>query len=401
MRRISIVVLALGLGACLSDDTGTGTIDDRPPNADVQAGCAINCHGTEVSNAPPKSLSGVVETTAIGVGAHRAHVGVAATWHRQVQCADCHVVPKEIGSPGHIDGDNKAELTFGMIAGPSSTWNGTNCVTACHGSAALGGARPNPVWTKVDGTQVTCGSCHGAPPPAPHPADTNCSSCHPTMEVGSLTFRDPARHINGKIDFVDAGATGGCTSCHGSATGAAPPRDLSGDTLPTAGGVGAHAAHLAASNWRRAMPCTSCHVVPSTRDTVGHIDGDNISELKFDTLNPTAVYTRGTTTCSNMYCHGNGRGSTGVKSWVTPGKLGCTSCHSIDGNNMSGEHRKHIQGEGIRCSQCHSEVINAAQTIINANLHVNGLHEIKMANGTFNPVTRACSNSGCHGTERW
>jgi len=402
-------ILALArLGFCLcfgaavlagcAGDTASDT-DIPPPNADPQAGCAIDCHGDDTSNAPPKTVSGVTDTTSVGVGAHRVHLNVAATWHRQVQCVDCHVVPAEVGSPGHIDGDGKAEVKFAMIAGTGATWNGTTCTTACHGSAAFGGAQPTPTWTRVDGTQATCGSCHGRPPPAPHPTDTNCASCHPMMEVDG-TFRDPASHINGTVDVTGPAATGGCTTCHGSSTGSAPPKDLSGDTVNTAAGVGAHTAHLKTSTWHRAMPCSSCHVVPITADAPGHRDGDNVSEVKFDTLNPAAAYTAGTTTCSSLYCHGNGRGNTGTASWVTPGALGCTSCHAVDGTNMSGDHRRHL-GKGIKCSQCHMTVVDANRNIINANLHVNGLHEVKMANGTFNATTRTCTNTGCHGTKTW
>lgn len=386
----------LGSFGCGGDDPA----DEPPPNADPQAGCALGCHGTETSNAPPQNLAGVTDTTTVGVGAHRAHVVVAATWHRQVECSDCHVVPEEVGSPGHLDGDGKAELTFSMVAGAGSTWNGTTCTTGCHGSAAFGGSKPNPVWTQVDGTQATCGSCHGAPPPSPHPAGTNCASCHPTMEENSFTFRDPASHINGKVDVVGAGSTGGCTSCHGSTT-AAPPKDLSGNTAPSSPGVGAHTAHLAASTWRHAIQCSSCHKVPTARDTPGHIDGDNAAELIFDTLNPTGAYTRATATCTNLYCHSNGRGGSLSVVWTSETDLTCTSCHATNGTGMSGDHRRHIQGEGMRCSQCHAEVVNANMAIIKPDLHVNGLHEVKMAAGTFNPTSRLCSNTGCHGTERW
>ncbi|HWO24690.1 MAG TPA: hypothetical protein VNO30_38370 [Kofleriaceae bacterium] len=41
------------------------------------------------------------------------------------------------------------------------------------------------------------------------------------------------------------------------------------------------------------------------------------------------------------------------------------------------------------------------ENIVNANLHVNGVHEVKMANGTYNATTRQCANTGCHGTETW
>ena len=390
------IVMVVGLAGCYGDIL----MDDLPPpNVDPQLGCALACHGTDSSNAPPKSVSGATETTSVSVGAHAAHLNVAPTWHRQVACADCHTVPAEVGSPGHMDGDGRAELTFSMIAGAGAAWNGTTCTTSCHGSAAIGGAQPTPSWTVVDGSQATCGSCHGVPPPAPHPTDTNCASCHPTMEEGSTTFRDPASHINGVVDVVSSSATGGCTSCHGTDTSAAPPKDLAGNTVPTARGVGAHTAHLKPSTWHRAMPCTSCHRVPQTSAAPGHLDGDNVAELVFDTLNPAATYAAGT--CSNLYCHSNGRGNTGTASWTTPGALGCTSCHAINGTGMSGDHRRHIGEENMRCSECHAAVVDANRNIINANLHVNGLHEVKMVRGTYNATTRQCSNTGCHGVETW
>jgi predicted CxxxxCH...CXXCH cytochrome family protein len=220
------------------------------------------------------------------------------------------------------------------------------------------------------------------------------------MEQGSMTFRDPASHINGVVDVAGAAATE-CNSCHGSPTSSAPPKDLSGHTDPTAQGVGAHAAHLATSTWHRTVTCSNCHVVPVTVDAPGHLDGDNISEVKFDTLDPAGVYTRATTTCTNLYCHGTGRGNDGTRSWITPGAIPCGGCHRIDGTNMSGQHSKHIRGEGMKCSQCHADVIDANMNIKAPNLHINGVHEVKMANGTFNAGTRACSNTGCHGTERW
>jgi len=395
--RVGLALLAFALSGCLNDLSNAG--DEPPPSSEPLAGCALTCHGADSTNAPPKSVSGVTDTSAVGVGAHQSHMIAAPTWHRKVECADCHIVPTEVGSPGHIDGDNKAEVIFGGPAG-TSTWTGTTCTTHCHGQTAWGGTTPLPTWTQVDGTQSTCGSCHGAPPPPPHPTETNCASCHPTMEENSLTFRDPASHINGVVDLVDAGLTGGCTTCHGS-TNSAPPKDLTGNTARTARGVGAHQQHLATSTWHRDVTCSSCHVVPQTADAPGHRDGDNIAEVKFDTLNPTGVYTTGTTTCSTQYCHGNGRASNGTISWLTVGPLACTACHATNGTGMSGDHSKHINGENMRCSQCHGTVVDANMKIIAPLLHVDGARQVKMAAGTYNPMTRQCSNTGCHGTETW
>lgn len=372
-----------------------------PPNVDPLLGCSRECHGDDTSNAPPRSASGATETVAVAVGAHRAHMNVAPTWHRQIACADCHVVPPAVEAPGHLDGDGKAEVTFSMIAGPSAAWNGTTCTTRCHGSAAIGGAQATPTWTRVDGSQATCGSCHGRPPPSPHPTGADCSTCHPTMEAGAMLFRDPDSHINGTVETADPGATGGCAACHGSATSAAPPRDLLGNTAPTARGVGAHAAHLAPSTWHRQLPCRSCHVVPIFLEAPRHLDGDDVAEVTFNAFNPVGAYAAATARCSNLYCHGNGRDSNGAASWVTPGALGCGACHSVTGANMSGAHQTHVAGVALPCAACHSTVVDVNRTIINANLHVNGVHEVKLQVGTYNAAGRSCSNIACHDTRTW
>ncbi len=401
MRSAFLGLLVALVTGCMGTVESMDGTDMPPPSQDPLAGCATGCHGDDNSNAPPKSVSGATDTTSIAVGAHQAHMNATPSWHLKVECADCHVVPMAVGDPGHIDGDNKAEVMFSTRAAGAANvtpmWNGSTCTTGCHGTTAWGGTKVAPIWTQVDGTQSTCGSCHGAPPPAPHPTGTNCAQCHPTMEDNSLTFRDPASHINGVLDLTDPGATGGCSTCHGSTTNAAPPKDLAGNM--TGAKVGAHQAHLKTSTWRHDIPCSSCHVVPLTQNAPGHIDGDNVSEVKFDTMNPAGTYAAGT--CSTNYCHGNGRGNNGTKTWTATGPLPCNGCHATNGTGMSGDHSRHINGENMRCSQCHATVVNANMAIINANLHVNGVHEVKMANGTYNATTKACSNTGCHGTKTW
>ena len=406
MRIVGFLIFGLfsagGSGCVGQIDSPATNQDVRPPNADPQAGCAIACHGADTNGAPPKAIAGSTDTTATGVGAHQAHLVASPAWHLKVECADCHVVPAEVGSPGHIDGDNKAEVIFSARAGATgSSWNGTTCTSGCHGKAAWGGSNPTPTWTRVDGTQSTCGSCHGLPPPAPHPTvvGTNCAPCHPTMEENTLTFRDPSSHINGVVDVVSQAATGGCTSCHG-ATNSAPPKDLHQNTATTVATVGAHQAHLNTSTWHHAVVCSSCHVVPQTVDAPGHLDGDNIAEVKFDTLNPGGVYTKASATCSTMYCHGNGRGANGTIAFTQTGPLACTACHSTTGAGMSGQHTRHFN-EGMRCNGCHAEVVDQNMKIIKADLHVNGVHEVKMANGTWNAAARSCANTGCHGTKSW
>jgi predicted CxxxxCH...CXXCH cytochrome family protein len=77
--------------------------------------------------------------------------------------------------------------------------------TAVHAGADMGGTNTSPIWTKVDGSQVFCGSCHGFPPvtgSSPHPKDAyQCPDCHKNLSSG-FVFKDPSLHVNGKVDMT-------------------------------------------------------------------------------------------------------------------------------------------------------------------------------------------------------
>jgi predicted CxxxxCH...CXXCH cytochrome family protein len=158
-------------------------------------GCS-GCHGGPSSPAPPVDLHGNLFTTAIGVGAHQAHLQALSRISAPVPCATCHVVPAEIDSPGHLDSPGPARVT--AILG----WD--RVVQTCASSYCHGAARP--VWTSTG--QAFCGSCHGIPPAsAPHtPAMTltTCASCHPgTVDAfGNISVTNlTSEHINGIVDL--------------------------------------------------------------------------------------------------------------------------------------------------------------------------------------------------------
>lgn len=423
---------------------------------DVNNNAACNsCHGG-TNNAPPKDTGGNTTTTSRGVGAHQAHVLTGSTWHKDTTCDQCHRVPAQVSSTGHIDTPLPAELTWTGIA-VGSVWNGTTCTSYCHGSTlAAGGTATSPTWTKVDGTQKQCTSCHGNPPPAPHPQNTNCTSCHPDGGTGG-TFTTPAQHIDGVLqvtavhppgyamrenhgyDFdklgpstcatanchgtaLTGGSTGGpscnschtgwqtnCTFCHGgtdNATGA-PPQGVLAQTAATDPHVGAHTKHVTATGMHAAWDCSACHTKPTGALSPGHIDGTGSvvqAEVRYSSLNPAATFTTATATCTNLYCHGNGRTSAGTAVWTSTTQLACNSCHQTNGTGMSGKHTKHIQGENMTCAGCHQTVIAAGSTTITTPaLHVDGLKQVKMPTGTWTPSTKACSGlpNGCHGTKTW
>lgn len=164
-------------------------------------GCS-GCHGSDASPAPPRDLAGNQATSALGVGAHQSHLQAPRGLRGPVPCADCHEVPAEVDSAGHIDSAAPAEVAAALgwdraQARCSTSW--------CHGQSA-------PVWTAVGRDQAACGTCHGVPPAdANHAPDmdlTSCSGCHPrTVDAFGNVLRtgppgaEHSEHIDGNPDL--------------------------------------------------------------------------------------------------------------------------------------------------------------------------------------------------------
>lgn len=72
--------------------------------------CSV-CHGSQANAAPPVDVSGNSATTETGVGAHQSHLG-PSSWRAEISCSECHVVPADVGDPGHADTALPAELTW-------------------------------------------------------------------------------------------------------------------------------------------------------------------------------------------------------------------------------------------------------------------------------------------------
>ena len=163
----------------------------------VQVGTQCDsCHGSPASAAPPMDLEGNTFTTAVGVGAHQAHLQALSKISAPIPCATCHVVPAAIDSPGHIVGPGPAIVNANLGYDHATQ---TCSSSYCHGSAL-------PPWTSSG--EVTCGSCHGIPPiDASHnPAMTltTCSACHPgTVDAfgNIIVTNGTSEHINGVVDL--------------------------------------------------------------------------------------------------------------------------------------------------------------------------------------------------------
>jgi predicted CxxxxCH...CXXCH cytochrome family protein len=315
-------------------------------------GCT-GCHGgtEDLTGAPPRATWGNGGDP-VRVGAHAVHLGgegIAPAF----DCDACHQKPATIFTPGHVD-PSPAEVAFGGLAiadgatpAPWDRATATCSSTYCHGGTLAGGMNTAPLWTGGAG-EAACGSCHGLPPPSPHPEVTGgletCGVCHPqTVDAGGAIVPPSAGglHLDGSVEWsgghdaewMDPSGAGfhapaanqglspcqlchgqgldgvggvttvacadchagsfapvlDCTGCHGgvdNATGA-PPRPqwaFRGDATEAALRNGAHTAHLSGSDIAPAFDCDVCHEKPASMFSAGHIGSGTTADVFFGGL---------------------------------------------------------------------------------------------------------------------
>ena len=164
----------------------------------------------------------------------------------------------------------------------------------------------------------------------------------------------------------DAGEA--CDTCHGAAGQFAPPPDLAGAADRSARGVGAHAAHLAASDWHATVRCTHCHPVPDRVAAPGHIDSARPADVVFTGLAAAAaVTTDWDGAACTVYCHGAAMRVSPRRSpdWTGAAGTSCTSCHDLPPASP--------HPAATDCGRCHLVVANAAGTIVRAALHIDSV----------------------------
>jgi predicted CxxxxCH...CXXCH cytochrome family protein len=372
LERAFWLALASGLALCV----GCAQPQASPEPVNQCATChgAPSRTGTPLEQAaPPGDLSGNTDPSTPGVGAHQSHL-VASRTHAAVACTECHVVPEQIDSPGHAEGTGPAKVTPGPLAktgGRNPTYDSvsfTCASTYCHLDS-------EPKWTEPMSSEDNCESCHGAPPPAPHPQSEDCGHCHGKVVASEDLFRAPELHVNGTVDLP---ADDDCGGCHGSQTSNAPPTDLTGSVSTSSIGVGAHQAHLTGGDYSRPVACRACHIVPKKLRSKGHLDDTPNAEVTFsglaleDSRHP--VWDRSTRTCSHSYCHGPVSPSSAPSpDWTSDpgGPLPCDSCHGLPPASP------HPPSDN--CSVCHKDVVSGPPgnwVIVAPNLHIDGKVEV-------------------------
>lgn len=397
-----------GCQSCHGADYGGGIAQSACTTCHVPSpeSCST-CHGTGVNPAPPMDLSGNFGAQHRGVGAHQVHL-TGGVLFNGMPCEQCHPVPAALRASGHLDGSVDVRFSGLAAQNPNAAWNGQTCNnTQCHGASS-------PQWTST-GT-ATCGSCHGNPPPAPHPQIQNCSLCHGEVVDASGRIVNKTLHVNGQVEvktghptgFVNpasenfhglairaagwsmaecrdchgqsyAGGPGSdvsclpchsktpedCSVCHGSANNPAPPRDLDKHTATALRSVGAHQAHLTGGYFGGPVACSECHIVPVRYDDPGHLDPE--TKVVFGSLAKTGGKTPvwDGLTCSNTHCHG-----ASAPRWtaVGVGEAICGDCHGIP---PPAPHPP-----VLACHLCHERVVDAGYNIINKALHMNGRMEL-------------------------
>lgn len=302
----------------------------------------------------------------------------------------------------------------------------TNLIAATEGDVMPPGGLLEPYVAELVGNWIDRGApndCNieppgGEPPPPPPPpptppddgpyhppdwaqgqnhgvaanlqTDGDCRSCHGAdlLGDGDAASCDQCHDPGWRTD---------CTLCHGGEINqsGAPPKDVDGVTGPNLISFPSHPAHIEAG-----YTCDQCHYTPTDYLTNGHVFGDvtpGYGEVDYSAgYSPVATYANGQ--CSNTYCHGNGIADNGFIA-QGQGPLGCTSCHPNAGSTpiewaqMSGRHQLHLQQAGAACYECHGNTVDANNTVIGPNYHVNRQKDLYNPNMTLGAT---CTGT-CHG----
>lgn len=446
-----LLALALLLGAC----DRARVVEGEPVASDAAARCT-SCHGDGarlasadtdplIAAAPPSGLFGGTERTDRGVGAHQRHLRAGEFWPA-VPCGSCHVVPGGIEHARQAQGRVTFSARASTASWPSAlvfdpppappSWDGaatggapTCTAVYCHGNFPNGAGAVSISWTSGS---APCGSCHGIPPPDPHPPvgtdPAGCADCHPSPFSGGT-------HLNGQLDlsvqshgagWMDAASPGfhafsadeglgpcarchgealaggrlvpgcgschdrdlpagvatwrtNCTMCHGGTDDAsgAPPRTTWGQSADAVR-VGAHRSHVEATHGlAQPLDCTACHVKPADALDAGHVDGPTAT-VAFGDLprtGTTPAWSRQDATCSATYCHGatlaGGTSTAPIWTKVDGSQAACGACHGDPPS--TGRHSQHVVSFGILCETCHPR---AYPSLVDPALHVNGAKDL-------------------------
>ena len=202
--------------------------------------------------------------------------------------------------------------------------------------------------------------------------------------------------------FMNAACHAGvntCGTCHGS-----PP---SGTMYPNT--AGAHQVHLALNV---GLGCADCHTGAGS-GTALHMNYtadvalSAAMQTTFRAKSGAVSYNAAAATCSKISCHG---GIT-TPNWITGAidvRSQCGACHTFGtasqnpeyNSYYSGQHNRHVNREGIGCTNCHDTTKLASTHFTNLNTTAMSPASASLGNQIISYSGGSCSPR-CHGNERW
>jgi hypothetical protein len=188
----------------------------------------VYCHGgtDNQTGAPPRQLGG--DTGGGSFPPHTAHVETTLT--TTIVCGDCHKLPTDVLSSGHVFDatPGAAEVDFSHGRDPGAVYSAGTCSSSkCHGNGRTLGT-----ITRND-SGGTCSFCHiGYDDPGNwdilsgrhafhlEAGGLGCADCHGTVTSDSSSISGRSLHLDGAVAYTGEAtfnpATQHCTgSCHG------------------------------------------------------------------------------------------------------------------------------------------------------------------------------------------
>lgn len=191
-----------------------------------------------------------------------------------------------------------------------------------------------------------------------------------------------------------AGTITGCTACHGN--------DATTMNAANKKNSASHQKHLGAGGGMgKSYACNVCHVataesavslVAASKAVGGdHVNGQGDVDfvgsggVLYNALS-VGEFNAADNTCSNVYCHSDGKGNYATPDWDVAASGACGTCHSI--TPTSNSHAAHISATGanIGCADCHGAGANS------------GVHAGHV-NGAIDYLAFADSCNACHTIE--
>lgn len=356
------------------------------------------CHGSETVNVDfPTSAAGAPNYKSGGAGSatansHNKHVP-GSNITDTTGCANCHVKTVDPAIPSkfkdysavkyHLNG--APNVYFKPLDGKTGSFNGSSCsATYCHGTVA------SPAWGLNDATTpLSCDKCHSAA----NAGSWAASSAHKLhWETTALPskFTNYSGNVSSTTQYRFT-----CSSCHGgSASHANGPADP---------GKRAAQVYFGFSSAGKSPAYVNGATAPFSND-----NGFN--------------WTNGSSSCTNTYCHSDGKGGAGktAVAWSTTANSAsattrCAACHDnpstttppAASTTLSGKHGNHLlpavngnlgAGNGLGCAECHAKTVNSNTNISNRSKHINKFVDYSgsEAGKTYNSVTHQCSAVYCH-----